>query len=259
MTTIGLTAPRILSAEWRKEVTVPSTWWTLSILVLAIAGSGIFTGIGVALGELAATPEDIGALGGALSGISAAEIAVAVFGILAVTGEYASGAIRSSFTAVPARAPVVLAKAGVVGATVLGLSAVLTLGTFIAARALVGSAGFDLSLTAPGVLRSLIGAAFSLAAIAVLGSAVGWLLRSTAGAIGVVFGLLYVLPMIGMILPDAVGSQIMRYLPGNAAAALREPLYAQGMLPAWAAALVLVGWVAVFVAGAALVVRRRDA
>jgi hypothetical protein len=259
MTTIGLTAPRILSAEWRKEVTLRSTWWTLSILVLAIAGSGVFTGIGVALGELTATPEDVGALGGTLSGISAAEIVVAVFGILAVTGEYASGAVRSSFTAVPARVPVVLAKAGIVGATILGLSVVLTLGTFAAARALVGSAGFDLSPTAPGVLRSLFGAAFYLAAVAVLGAAVGWLLRSTAGAIGVMFGLLYGLPAIGLILPDAVGPQIMRYLPANAGSALREPLYAQGMLPAWAAALVIVAWVAVFLAGAVAVVRRRDA
>jgi hypothetical protein len=257
MTTIGITAPRILSSEWRKEVSLRSTGWTLAVLVVAIA-AGVVNSVGVAIGELPATPDEIGALGGTLAGISAAEIVVAVFGVLAVTGEYATGAVRSSFTAVPARTPVILAKAGVVGAIVLALSLALIVGTFAADRALLGSAGYDLSWTAPGVLRSLAGAAVYLALIAVLGGAVGWLVRSTAGAIGVLFGLIYVLPVIGLMLPEAIGVLYLRVLPANAGAVMREPLSVPGMLPAWAGFLVLAAWVAVFLAGAVAAVRRRD-
>jgi hypothetical protein len=258
MTTIGITAPRILSSEWRKAVSLRSTWWAWAVLVLAITASGVLNSIGVAVGALPADPAEIGPLGGTLAGISAAEIVVAVFGILATTGEYATGAVRSSFTAVPARTPVVLAKAGVVGAIVLVLSLVLILATFAANRVLLGPAGVDLSWTAPGVLRALAGAAVYLALIAVLGGAFGWLVRSTAGALGVLFGLLYVLPVIALVLPEALGQMYTRVLPANAGAVMREPLSVPGMLPAWAAFLVVTTWVAVFLLGAVAAVRRRD-
>ncbi|HET6530545.1 MAG TPA: hypothetical protein VFH03_08010 [Actinoplanes sp.] len=258
MTTIGITAPRILSSEWRKEMSLRSTWWTLAVLAVAIPAAGIMTSLGVALGQLSADPADVGALGGTLAGISAAEIVVAVFGVLAVTGEYATGSVRSSFTAIPARTPVILAKAGVVGAIVLGMSLALIFGTFAADRALLGSAGLQLSWTAPGVLRALVGAAVYLTLIAVLAGAVGWLVRSTAGAIGVLFGLLYVLPVIGLVLPEAPGQMYARVLPANAGAVMREPLSVPGMLPAWVGFLVVTAWVAVFLIGAVAAVRRRD-
>jgi ABC-2 type transport system permease protein len=256
---IGLRPHRVVRAEWRRQVSLGSTWWTLTILVLAIAGSGAFTGLGVALGHLAATPEDVGALGGALSGAGAAEIVVAVFGLLAVTGEYATGATRSMFTAVPARIPVLLARAAVVGATVLVLSVALTTGTFGIARILIGSAGLDLSITAPGVLRALAGAAVYLALLAVMGTGVGWLLRSTAGGLGVMFGLLYGLPVIGLMIPDRYAATVTRFLPANLGGAMMEPSAAPGMLSAWTATAVLVAWAAAILILAAAVVRRRDA
>jgi hypothetical protein len=257
MTTIGLTTPRIVSSEWRKQVSLRSTWWTLAVLVLVLA-TGVTTSVGVAVGALAPNPDEIGPLGGTLAGISAAEIVVMVLGALAVTGEYATGAVRSSFTAVPARTPVVLAKAAVVAATVLGLSTVLVAATFAANRMLLASAGYPLSWTAPGVLRSLAGTAVYLSAVALLASAVGWLLRSTAGAIGTVFGVIYVLPVIGLLLPDPIAGFYLRLLPSTAGTAMREPLQAPEMLPAWGGFLVLAGWVAVFLVAAIAVVRRRD-
>src|SRR6185295_2067021 len=97
MTTIGLTTPRIVSSEWRKQVSLRSTWWTWAILMLAIA-AGVTNSVGVAVGALTPNPDELGPLGGTLSGLSAAEIVVIVLGALAVTGEYATGAVRSSFT-----------------------------------------------------------------------------------------------------------------------------------------------------------------
>jgi ABC-2 type transport system permease protein len=257
MTTIGITAPRVVSSEWRKQVSLRSTWWTWAVLVLAVA-TGVTNSVGVAVGALTPNPDEIGPLGGTLSGLSAAEIVVVVLGVLAVTGEYATGAVRSSFTAVPARTPVVLAKAAVVGVTVLGLSAVLLAGTFAANRMLLATAGYPLPWTGPGIIRALAGTAVYLSAVALLASAVGWLLRSTAGAIGLVVGIIYVLPVIGLMLPESIAGPYLRLLPSGAGAAMREPLRVPEMLPAWGGFLVIALWVAVFLAAAIAVVRRRD-
>jgi len=255
--TIGISWNRVLAAEGRKQVTLRSTWWTLALTVLAIAGAGVVNALGVYFGQLVATPEDVGPLGGALAGITLAEIVVLVVGVLAVTGEYASGVVRSTFTAVPSRTPVVLAKAGVAGASVLAVSAALTVGTFGLDRILYATKDYHLALSAPGVLRSLLGAAAYLGLIAVIGTALGWLLRSTAGAVGAMLGLLYGLPIIGLMIPEAYAATIMRFLPANAGGALMDPVAAPGA--AWAGLAVLAGWAALFLTGAVLVVRRRDA
>jgi ABC-2 type transport system permease protein len=257
--TVGISWNRVLAAEGRKQVSLRSTWWTLALLILAIAGSGVITALGVYLGHLDATPEEIGPLGGALAGISAAEIVVLVIGVLAATGEYASGVVHSSFTAVPARTPVVLAKAGVAGASVLAAVAALTVGTFGLDRIMYAAQDYELSIAAPGVLRSLLGAAVFLGLLAVIGTAMGWLLRSTAGAVGAMLGLLYGLPIIGLLIPETYAAAITRYLPANAGSAMMEPLQAPGMLSAWAGSAVMLGWTAVFVTAAVLAVRRRDA
>jgi ABC-2 type transport system permease protein len=257
--TIGISWNRVLAAEGRKQVSLRSTWWTLAVLILAIAGSGVISALGVYFGQLDPVADEIGPLGGALAGISSAEIVVLVIGVLAATGEYASGVVHSTFTAVPARTPVVLAKAGVVGASVLAASAALTVGTFGADRILYANQDFDLPITAPGVLRSLLGAAVFLGLFAMIGTAMGWLLRSTAGAVGAMLGLLFGLPIVGLMIPDTYAASITRYLPANAGSSMMEPLHAPGMLPAWAGFAVMLGWTAVFLTAAVLVIRRRDA
>jgi hypothetical protein len=167
--------------------------------------------------------------------------------------------VHSTFTAVPARTPVVLGKAGVVGASVLAGSAALIGGTFGVDRILYAGQGYHLSITAPGVLRSLLGAAVFLGLLAVIGTAMGWLLRSTAGAVGGMLGLLFGLPIIGLMIPDSYASTITRYLPANVGSAMMEPLPAPGMLPAWAAFATMLAWTILFMTAAILLVRRRDA
>ena len=164
----------------------------------------------------------------------------------------------STFAAVPRRTTVVLARAAVVGAGVLALSLVLTFATFAVVHALLGSAGVDLPLTAPGVVRALAGAAFHLVVVAALAVAAGWLLRSTAGALAAVVGIFHVLPVIGFVLPAPVARSVLPWLPGNAAAALMEPTPGPEMLPTGVALAALVGYAVVGLTLAAVVVRRRD-
>jgi ABC-2 type transport system permease protein len=254
---IGLRPRRVLAAEWRKVVSLRSTWWFVATIVLGTVGVGSFMAIGVLLDEVDGAAS--GPLGGALTGMGLAELIVAALAVLTVTGEYASGAIRTTFTAVPRRSAVVAAKAAVVSGAVLVLSLVLTFGTFALVSILMATAEVDLRWSAPGVLRALIGGAVYLALMAALGVGLGWMLRSTAGAISAVFGIIYVLPLIGLMLPPAVAADITKYLPSNAVAVVVQPAPVPGLLPPWAGLAVMAGWSAAALIGAAIVVHRRDA
>jgi ABC-2 type transport system permease protein len=46
-------------------------------------------------------------------GVNVSKLAIAVLGVLLITGEYSSGMIRATFTAVPKRLPVLWAKLAV--------------------------------------------------------------------------------------------------------------------------------------------------
>ena len=93
---------------------------------MSIVGIGVMPALGVAVGAL---PPDGGAdpTGGALGGMSAAQLLAGALGVVAVTSEYASRTIAATLTAVPRRLPLVGAKAGVVGVVVFltALGAVL--------------------------------------------------------------------------------------------------------------------------------------
>ena len=47
----------------------------------------------------------------ALAGVNVAQLAIGVLGVLVITGEYSTGMIRATLTAVPKRLPVLWAKA----------------------------------------------------------------------------------------------------------------------------------------------------
>ncbi|MFF3988264.1 hypothetical protein ACFY0B_27180 [Streptomyces sp. NPDC001797] len=120
--------------------------------------------------------------------------AVGVLGVLLSAGEYSTGMIRSTLTAVPRRLPVLWAKAAVIGPIALVLT---TLGAPAAFG--LGSPGLSgekicLSLGDDGVLGSLAGAGLYLALVAAFGVALGVLLRNSAGAIASLVGILLIPP-----------------------------------------------------------------
>ncbi len=256
-TEVRLTWRHVVAAEARRLRTLRSTWWFAAVLVLFVAVFGVFPAIGVAMGALEAAPPEAGALGGALAGLSAAGLVVTGFGVLAASSEYATGMVAATFTAVPRRTPVVLARALAVGVAVLVPSLVLTFGTYGLVRVLLASGGVDLPI-APGTVGALTGAAVGLTTQAVLGVAAGWLLRSTAGGITAVVVLLHLVPGVGLVLPAAVADRILPWMPINIIGMLAAPGPVQGMPPAWAGLAALAGYLAVALALAAAVVRRRD-
>ena len=178
--------------------------------------------------------------------------------MLAVTGEYASGVIRSAFTAVPRRVPVVTARAAVVAELVLGVALAAVATAYGTVRLLLDSAGVHLSVTSDGGVRALVGAVVYLVLIAVIGTALGWLVRSTAGGLAVFLALVYGLPRLALLLPRDVAATVVPYLPAEAGRAVMQLDADAAGLPPLAGLGVLTGYAVAAVWAAVLAARRRD-
>jgi ABC-2 type transport system permease protein len=178
---------------------------------------------------------------------------VLIIGVLGMTGEYRHRTITWAFLACPVRGRVLVAKAAahmLVGVLV-GLAAAVA--TAACAAALLAAADKDVFV--PQVPSVLLGCVLSTVAYSLLGLAVGALVRNQAAAIAVAFGwffyaeflLLWFLPDIGRWLPSGAAKSMVGWQPGGI-----------DLLPVWAGAAVLLGYVAVIAAAARLVTLRRD-
>src|SRR3979490_993030 len=111
-----VTQGRVARSEWTKFVSLRSTLWSLGVgVLLTIAFPILFAAVTasrwaqMSAGDRAGRqPRDI-----ALAGVNVAQLAIAVLGVLVITGEYSTGMIRSTLIAVPKRLPVLWAKLGV--------------------------------------------------------------------------------------------------------------------------------------------------
>ena len=194
---------------------------------------------------------------GTLAGYRLAQLAIGVLGVLLVTGEYATGMIRATFGAVPRRLPVLWAKATLYTGVTFALMLGAAVAAFVGGQQLLGTHGTTLS--ADGAVRAIVGVAGYLALIGVFSVALGFIIRSTAGSVATLFGLLLVLPTLGLLLPSSWQDNLLPYLPSNAGATMFNAHTATDALSATTSLFVLLGWVVPALAGAALVLKKRDA
>ena len=256
-----VTVGRIATSELVKLRTARSMVSAITTAALLIAGVGAFAAVGLIVQDPALTGADAPTadpLGGSLTGVSPASYAVAALGVIAVTSEYSTGTIKPTLAAVPRRAQLVLGKALALLAVTLPVLLSTVLATFFAAQAILSTADISVSLAAPGVARAVVGAALYLSGITLLGAAFGWLLRSTAGALAALFGVLVVLPVIGLLLPQRIGAAVLPYLPDNAGTAMMQ-VVPGGQLGPWTGLAVFTGYVLLALTGAAIALRHRDA
>ena len=82
--------------------------------------------------------------------------------------------------------------------------------------------------------RAGAGVGLYVAAIALLGMALGALLRSTAGAIFSLVAMLYVLPGVAQALPAGLRDPITKFWPTNAGAQIINTVQDPSMLGPWA-------------------------
>jgi ABC-2 type transport system permease protein len=253
--------------EWTKLRTVPSTAW---LLLGTIAGMVVLSTMVTAAIDTSLCPsptecfEDTTKL--SLSGVHLGQMAVVVLAVLTVTNEYGTGMIHTTLTARPQRVRVLLAKAGVVTAAVLGAGMLGVLGSLLAGRIILPGNGFTaangyppLSLADGPTLRAAGGTVLYCGLIALLAVGVGTLIRDTAAAIATVLSLLYLFPIVGQFISNPQWNMwIQRYAPMNAGLAVQSTIGLDRLpIGPWAGLGVLATWsAAALVAGTAMFVVR---
>jgi len=240
-------------AQLRSELRKMRTTRTLALVLLAAAG---LTLIGVLVEGLSSTLDELGhddqqrALFGAGS---AAVFFATLAGLLAVTSEYRYGTIRPTLLFESRRRIVLAAKLGV-GATAGILIAVICLGVSVGGGlATLAARNVDVVLTRADTLALVFGTIAASTFGAMLGVAIGTLIRNQVGAIVAVVAYAFVVDA-GLF---AAVPSIGRYLPGKAGDALAGRAVEHLLAPGLGAA-VLVAWTLAFVAAATMRNDRSD-
>ncbi len=257
-----LTARGVLAGEWTKFWSLRSTWITLGVSAVLLVAFGVIAALtidpdgtqGPGPGSGASDAVSI-----ALSGSTLAALAVGVLGVLLAAGEYTTGMIRSTLTAVPSRLPVLWSKAVIVGGVATLLMALGAVSAFVIGSPLLADGITALGLGDDGVLRSLLGAGLYLGVVAVLGVALGILVRSAAGGIAILAASLLIVPGLTSLLPDSFADAVTPYLPSNAGSALMSLTTSDGSLSAAGGLGVLAVYAVVLLGAAAYRLTRSDA
>jgi len=258
-TGLRVTQLRVVRSEWTKFRSLRSTLYTLLLGVVLMIGLGaLFSAITAS--QPGGMEPGQSAISTSLTGTFIAQLAIGVLGVLLITGEYSTGMIRASLTVVPKRLPMLWAKLGVF-AVVVFLTMLLASGTaFFVGQALLGGNGLNGSLSDPGALRSIVGAALYLTVAGMTALAIGALLRNTAAAVTTFVAVFFVIPPLTMLLPASWTFHFVQYLPSNAGGMLIDGTYgiAHPLSP-WTGFAVMCAYAAVLTGAAAWRLRRTDA
>lgn len=253
---------RLLYAELLKIRTAPRTSLGLTLGLLLLVGLGS-----------ASTAYDAGSSpfteqmtwADVIRVVSIAPVFTLILGILVVTWEYRHGTITQTFLATPRRERVIAAKDAVS----------LFAGALLAVAALVVAllvASFWLSLDLERGHWELAGRTVLAAALwGVLGAGLGALLQSQVGAIVTAFvWFLVAEPLLGVTIDALTDRAVVDYFPGNVIDRLQRtaegvetgvegiPTESDEPFGLWAAALLAVGYAALFAALGLVSALRRD-
>jgi hypothetical protein len=251
---------RATRSELIKLGTVRSTGWLLLLAALSIVVIGVFNAIGIVVQLRQAAdgqPPTLDPAGAALSGVGAAMLAVAALGILSVSADYSSGMIKTTIAAVPRRAYLVLGRTGALISFVLPVAVGSTVLTFVANKIILSSAGVSISFAGPGVARAVVGAGLYLTVLAVFTAGLGWLLRSTAGALVTWLALWLVPTLLIMLLPPSIAERVGPWLPANAGTAIYQ--LGGSEAAAWVSLAGFAAYAVLLMVLATLLLRHRDA
>jgi ABC-2 type transport system permease protein len=256
-----VTQRRVALSEWTKLRSVRSTRWALLATLLLIIGIGILACAVFESRWPHLNPGDRASfhpLRANLAGVNFAQLSIGVLGVLVITGEYSTGMIRATFSAVPKRLPVLWGKALVFGLVAFLVSLPAVFIVFFAGQAILSGQHINIGISHPGVLRALFGAALFLTVMGLFGLGLGAIVRSTAGGIALLAGIVFVLPPILDLLPTSVANSISPYLPSNAGGAVWTINPDAHTLAPWAGLALFAGYAAASIAVAALLMNRRD-
>ncbi|MGW7044333.1 ABC transporter permease [Streptomyces avermitilis] len=189
-TTAAVPAARfvdLLAAEWIKLRSLRSTYWALGACAFAVfafnvnAARADYANYPAYNAEMRAGHVQW-ALRDAFTNGAAMMLVLAAAGIGAVTvvGEYATGLIRTTFTAVPDRRALMAAKVTVVTAVMTVYGALIASASFAATQAILSGRGTGVPIGRPGALRVVVASALLAPVCALVGMGLAAVIRHSA-------------------------------------------------------------------------------
>ncbi|MGA5567051.1 ABC transporter permease [Streptomyces pseudogriseolus] len=262
-TTRGATFRHSLHAEWIKIRTMRSTPYLILGTLAFCVGLAALNGSSAGSEYADLSPADravFDPLATSLRGYLLAQIALGLLGGMVITSEYGARTIVSTLTSVPHRARVLGSKAVVLVGVALPAGIAVSLAGFRVGQASLSGAGAPrLALSDGLALRGILGGGLYLALAGLFGLALGTVIRSTTATVTTLFGVLLIVQAFAPALPGGVGEWVSTYWPpiagGQIITGYRDP----ELLGPWAGLGVMAGCVAVLLAAAFVVFRKRDA
>ena len=242
---VGIGWPRLLGrtlgAEWTKLRSVRSTYGSLVAAVVVTVGIAALAAWAVITDD---QPNPATATQLAAAGASVGQFGLVALAALAITGEFATGSIRTTLAATPARWAVLTAKAAVVGAVTFPIGLVATALATLAASAILG-----IGTDGIGAVSFRSAAALTLTSLVVVG--LGAVLRSAAGTITSAVAVLFAPPILGALVSNDLVATVMDYLAAGLSTVLvsgigerYSPEVAALLLGAWAVGALAAGVIA---------------
>ena len=243
-----------MTGQLSSELLKLRTTRTLAAIVLAGAGPTL---LGTGIEGLSPTLGELGQEETQRSIFSAAGSTAVLFstlaGLLMVTSEFRYGTIRPTLLFEPRRRVVLSAKLAAAALAGVLLAAICEAIAFGAGSAILSAREIDVALTATHVVALIVGPITAAALGAMLGVAIGTLIRNQAAAIVALLGYAFAIDAVLFGAAPSVG----RFLPGKAGDAL-SGLPVHDLLTPGAGAVVLALWTLVFAAAALVRSDRSD-
>jgi ABC-2 type transport system permease protein len=249
-----------LRSEFTKIRSVRSTYWTLLAMFVVVVGFGALASAGAAHGPHGPYFDPTRQ---SLAGLYIGQLIIGVLGVLVISSEYSTGMIRTTLTTNPHRGVMIAAKGVVFSVVALVTSLVTAFAAFFLGQALMSSDHISTTIGSPNVLRAVIGGALFLTACGVLAFGLGLLIRHSAGGIGAVVGVLFVVTILVNFLPQSWQNHVDKWIPALAGGQLwmttPPPPGNTPMFGPWTSFAILCGYAAIAVAAAVILFRKRDA
>ncbi len=201
----------VAKSEISKIMSLRSTAITLGLTVIACLS---VTGL-VANGSLHHGPDyysGFDATQSSLTGMITVALTGGVFGALLISGEYASGTIRTTLAAAPRRPMLLATKIGVTAALTVIFCEVLSFVSFFLGQAILAGGGApSATLASPGAARAVVLSGLFISLMTLMSFGFGLIFRNTAAAVAAFVGVIFVLPLV----MHGISESTLRYLPTN--------------------------------------------
>ena len=194
------------------------------------------------------------------SGIVFSQLILGVLGVLLFSGEYTTGSAVSTFLASPQRLRVMGAKTILIVVLTAVVQLISTLIAFAVCRPIAAGYDINIEFASDAFQRVLWYGTLSVVMAAVIGLALGGIIRNSAGGITSLVALFFVLPMIAAILLSITdwATYVVRFMPDQLGLGLALPRSYPSELDLWAQLVGVGAWIVIPLLLGAWLLKSRD-